>query len=276
MISVTSSSLPAERMDRRAALALRAARARWCLGAAAATLLTGCQGLDMNPANMAQVRVIAASPDAGSMDFYAGQTALAYSVDFGTASTYVPLAAGNMRLSATTANTTQMLVASNTALGPGRQYTAVVTNVAASLQETIYADQTTPAPAGDVAVRVIDAATRAGGVDLYMVPAGGRLTATAAMRSGLGFGASTGYMLAPAGTYSLVAVPAGTAPTNQAQTLMIAPQTSYAAGAARTVVLVDRVTDREADPQADRQSPPPPGVDEIVTSDYDPSSPDVK
>jgi hypothetical protein len=233
-------------------------------------LLTGCQGLDMNPANMAQVRVIAASPDAGSMDFYAGQTALAYSMDFGTASTYVPLAAGSTRLSATTANSTQLLVASNVALGPGRQYTAVVTNIAASLQETIYADQTTPAPAGDVAVRVIDAATRAGNVDLYMVPAGGRLTATAAMRSGLGFGASTGYMLVPAGTYSLVAVPTGTAPTNQAQTLMIAPQTSYAAGAARTVVLVDRVSEREADPQADRQSPQTPGVDEIVTSDYDP------
>ena len=230
-------------------------------------LLAGCQSLDMNPANMAEMRVIAASPDAGSMDFYAGQTALAYSVDFGTASSYVPLAAGNMRLSATTANSNQMLVASNAALSAGRQYTAVVTNVAASLQETIYADQTTPAPAGEVAVRVIDAATRAGGVDLYMVPAGGRLTATSAMRTGLGFGASTGYMLMPEGTYSLVVVPAGTSPTNQAPTLMIAPQTSYAAGAARTVVLVDRVS---AQPQQAQ------GVDEIVASDYDPSSPDVK
>lgn len=232
-----------------------------------AMLLAGCQGLDINPNSVAQVRVIAASPDAGSMDFYAGPTALAYSVDFGTASTYVPLAAGNMRLSATTANSSQMLVASNAALAAGRQYTAVVTNIAASLQETIYADQTTPAPAGDVAVRVIDAATHAGGVDLYMVPEGGRLTATAAVRTGLGFGASTGYMLVPAGTYSLVVVPAGTAPTNQAVTLLIAPQTNYAAGAARTVVLVDRVGAQLQQAQ---------GVDEIVANDYDPSSPDVK
>jgi hypothetical protein len=224
-------------------------------------LTLGCQGINMSPENMAQVRVIAASPDAGSMDFYAGGAALAYGVDFGSASTYVPLAAGSARLSANTANTNQMLVGANAGLVAGRQYTAVVTNVAASLQETIYADQSTPAPTGDVAVRVIDAATRAGGVDLYMVPAGEKLKATAAMRAGVAFGSATGYMLLPAGTYSLVVLPSGTAPTNQALPLITSPQTTYVAGAARTVVLVDH-------PGAQTQ-----GVDEIVASDYDPVAP---
>lgn len=240
---------------------------RWGVGAAAvaALLMVGCQSMEMGPENMAQVRVIAASPDVASMDFYAGGSALAYGVDFGAASTYVPLAPGNVRVSANTANSTQMLIASNAPLVAGKQYTAVVTNVAASLQETIYADQTTPAPAGEVAVRVIDAATRAGNVDLYMVPAGEKLKATAAVRAGVAFGASTGYALVPAGTYSLVVVPAGTAPTNQALPLMTAPQMAYAAGAVRTVVLVDH------------PNPSMPGVDEIVANDYDPpQSPDAK
>src|SRR5579875_3146365 len=233
---------------------------RWRLAATvvAGMLLLGCQSINMTPENVAQVRVIAASPDVGSMDFYAGSTALAYSVDFGSASTYVPLPAGSVRLSANTANSNQMLVTARAGLVAGRQYTAVVANVAASLQETIYPDQTTPAPAGDVAIRVIDAATRAGGVDLYMVPAGEKLKATAAVRAGVAFGASTGYVILPAGTYSLVVVPAGTAPTNQALPLMTAPQTAYAAGAVRTVVLVDH------------PNTPAQGVDEIVTSDYDP------
>lgn len=233
---------------------------RVCVGAlgVAAMLMLGCQGIDMSPENVAQVRVIAASPDAGSMDFYAGGTALAYSVDFGSASTYVPLPAGNVRLSANTANTTQRLVTSEAPLAAGRQYTAVVTNVAASLQENIFADQTTPAPSGEVAVRVIDAATRAGNVDLYMVPAGEKLKATAAMRAGVAFGGATGYMLLPAGTYSLVVLSGGTAPTNQALPLMTAPQTTYAAGAVRTVVLVDHPIAKEQ------------GVDEIVASDYEP------
>jgi len=250
-------------MDVCAVSARPSRRLRWCVGAAAvsALLMVGCQSIDMSPQNVAQVRVIAASPDVASMDFYGGATALAYGVDFGAASTYVPLTPGNVRVSANTANTTQMLVASNAPLVAGKQYTAVVTNVAASLQETIYADQTTPAPAGDVAVRVIDAATRAGNVDLYMVPAGEKLKATAAIRAGVAFGASTGYALVPAGTYSLVVVPAGTAPTNQALPLMTGPQTAYAAGAVRTVVLVDH------------PNPSMPGVDEIVASDYDPVVP---
>ncbi len=69
---------------------------RLCGGAAAvgAMLLVGCQSIDMTPENVAQVRVIAASPDAGSMDFYAGPTALAYGA-YGTLAhsegTYVPL-----------------------------------------------------------------------------------------------------------------------------------------------------------------------------------------
>lgn len=269
MRTVTSCPVSVDRMIRHAARSVRMGRGRWSVVAAAVgtLLLAGCQSLGVSPENMAQVRVIAASPDTGSMDFYAGQTALAYSVDFGTASTYVPLAPGNMRLSATAANSSQTLVASNASLAAGKQYTAVVTNIAASLQETIYADQTTPAPAGEVAVRVIDAATRAGNVDLYMVPVGGRLATTSPARDSLGFGASTGYMLLPEGTYSLVVLPVGTPPSSQASTLMIAPQTSYAAGAARTVVLVDRVNAQT------RQAP---GVDEIVVNDYDPSSPDVR
>ena len=244
----------------------RPRRLRLCVSAmaVAAMLMVGCQSIEMSPENVAQVRVIAASPDAGSMDFYAGGTALAYGVDFGAASTYVPLTPGTVRLSANTANTAQMLIASNAPLVAGKQYTAVVTNVSASLQETIYADQTTPAPTGDVAVRVIDAATRAGNVDLYMVPANEKLKATAAVRAGVAFGASTGYVLLPAGTYSLVVVPAGTAPTNQALPLMTGPQTNYAAGAVRTVVLVDH-------PNTSM-----PGVDAITANDYDPTPIDVK
>jgi hypothetical protein len=56
-------------------------------------------------------------------------------------------------------------------------------------------------------------------------------------------------------------LPSGTAPTNQALPLMTSPQTTYVAGAARTVVLVDH-------PGAQTQ-----GVDEIVASDYDPVAP---
>jgi hypothetical protein len=214
----------------------------------------------MSSGNVAQLRVIAASPDSPQMDFYLGSNALAYGVDFGSVSSYVPLAPGNVTISANTANSRQLLVTASTGLAAGRQYTAVVTNVAASLQETIYADQTQPAPPGEVALRVIDAATRAGSVDIYLLPNSAKLTSTFPVRTGVSFGASTGYILAPAGTYSLVVLPAGTVPMSSTQELLRGPQASYAPGSAHTVVLVDH---------GDRSAP---GVAQIVVDDYDPSA----
>jgi hypothetical protein len=213
----------------------------------------------MSSADVAQIRVIAASPDSPQMDFYLGSTALAYGVDFGSMSSYVPLTPGNVTISANTANSKQLLVTTNAGLTAGRQYTAVVTNVAASLQETIYADQTTPAPAGDVAVRVIDAGTRTGSVDIYLVPSTAKLISTFPVRTGVSFGSSTGYILEPAGTYSLVVLPAGTVPNSSTQVLLRGPEETYATGSVRTVVLVDHAKEDK------------PELDEIVANDYDPS-----
>ena len=227
----------------------------------AAVMLAGCQSMETGSATAAQVRVVAASPDTAGMDFYAGGSALAYGMEFGAASSYVSLPAGaNVRLAATTPSSAQTLASSSGALLPGRRYTAVVSNVAASLQETIYADQTQPAPAGQVAVRIIDAATRAGAVDVYLVPDSARLATTLPVRTGLGFGASTGYLQEPAGTYSLMIMSAGTGAASSVQTLLTGPQASYSPGAVRTIVLVDH------------QNPAEQGIDQIVAEDYEPDS----
>lgn len=215
--------------------------------------------MEMSAANSAQLRVIAASPDSPQMDFYLGNTALAYGVDFGSVSSYVPLAPGSVTVSAHTANSRQMLISANAGLVAGRQYTAVVTNIAASLQETIYADQTEPAPAGETALRIINAGTRAGSVDIYLVPNSSKLTSTFPARTSVSFGASTGYILAPAGTYSLVILPAGTVPVSTTPELLRGPQVDYAAGSTHTVVLVDHA------------NPSSPGLDEIVADDYEPN-----
>lgn len=215
--------------------------------------------MDMETGNAAQLRVIAASPDSPQMDFYVSGNALAYGVDFGSVSSYVPLATGNATISANTANSHQMLVMANAGLVAGHQYTAVVTNVAASLRETVYADQTTPAPSGQIALRIIDAGTRAGALDIYFVPNGSHLSSIFPVRTGVGFGNSTGYIFAPAGTYSLVILPSGTVPNSSAQTLLRGPEETYASGSVRTVVLVDRAKPSER------------GLDEIVANDYDPN-----
>lgn len=223
-------------------------------------LLVGCQSLEMTPENVAHVRVIAASPDSPAMDFYAGASALAYGVEFGSATSYVPLTPGaKVRLSATTASSAQTLVKGKAAFSANRQYTAVVANVAANLQETVYLDQTQPAATGQADVRILDAATRAGLLDVYLVPAERSLTTTLPARVGVALGASTGYIEQPAGIYSVVVVPAGTVPVASTQPLLTGAQLNYPSGSVRTIVLVDKRDEMEQK-----------GISEIVAEDYTP------
>lgn len=231
------------------------------LGAAALSLgaLSGCQSVEINSANVAQVRFIQASPNAPGIDFYAGATAEAYNVGFGYGTSYVPIVPGNYTINADQAGTRTVLATASQSMATGKQYTALLGNVLGSLSETILTDQNTPAPSGEISVRVIDQATRAGAVDVYLVPSSGKLTTTALISNlaGMNFGTNTGYINIPAGTYAIAVVPAGTVPVSTTVTLLTGPQVGYAGGAVRTVVLIDQVVSTN------------PGVAAFVADDYD-------
>src|ERR1700733_1482748 len=128
--------------------------------------LPGCQNIQTTATDTAQIRFIDASPDPiiPGLDIYQNTSAVAYNLGFGTITSYVPLTQGAYTFSAYTAGSRQTLIATKQTLVVGKQYTAIVGNNAANLQETILTDQSTPAPAGEVAVRFIDQATRAGAV----------------------------------------------------------------------------------------------------------------
>ena len=164
----------------------RAVRLRVTLfaGALFPLTLSGCQSIELNANNAAQLRVIDASPDTGGIDAYQNSTALAYNLGFGTMTTYVPMLPGGYALSAVKAGTRQTLATANVQLAAGRQYTEIVGNVAGALQQTLYVDQTQPAPAGEIAVRLIDQITRAGAVDVYLVAGSGKAIYTAPLGTG--------------------------------------------------------------------------------------------
>jgi hypothetical protein len=213
--------------------------ARLLAAVGAVTLLSGCQGLQPGSSSTAQLRVIDASPDAGSVDSYASGSGLAYNLEFGMVTTYVPMPPGGVTLAATRAGTKQALATNNLTLIPGRQYTAIVGNIAADMQQTLYVDQMQPAAAGEIAVRLIDQVTRGGAVDVYLVPGTGKLAFTTPVATNLKLGENSGYVTMPTGTYALVVVPAGTTPSSTSGALLSGAQVSYASGAVRTVVLMD-------------------------------------
>lgn len=220
--------------------------------------LSGCQSININATHSAQVRVIVATPDAPAQDFYENNSGLAYNLGFGTVTSYMPLPSGAYMLSSARANTTQTLVSAKATLGSTKQYTVIVGNIAANLQETLLQDQSQPAPAGEVSLRFVQQATHTGPMDVYLIPSGGKLAATTPVATNLDFGNNSGYINVPAGTYAIAVLPAGTTPVPTTVTLHTSTQVSYTSGSARTIVFIDQ-------PVATA-----PGVQAVVADDYDP------
>jgi hypothetical protein len=219
--------------------------------------LTGCQAI-VSSAPQAHVRIINATPDAPRLDLYQDSNALAFNLDFGTVTSYIQLAPGAYNITANTAGTRQVLSAAKTTFTTAGQYTVLIGNTSASLQQIILADQNQPAPPGQTALRFINQATRAGAVDIYLVPAGQKINAVSPLVTAIAFGANTGYVNVPTGTYSLAMLPAGTVPAGTTIATYTGPQMTYSAGAARTIILID--------------SPPVtiPGIKVITANDFDP------
>jgi hypothetical protein len=219
--------------------------------------LTGCQAI-VSSAPHAHVRIINATPDAPRLDLYQDSNALAFNLDFGTVTSYIQLAPGAYNITANTAGTRQVLSAAKTTFTAAGQYTVLIGNTSVSLQQIILADQNQPAPPGQTALRFINQATRAGAVDIYLVPAGQKINAVTPLVNGIAFGANTGYVNVPTGTYSLAMLPAGTVPAGTTIATYTGPQVTYSAGAARTIILID--------------SPPVtiPGIKVITANDFDP------
>jgi hypothetical protein len=219
--------------------------------------LTGCQAI-VSPAPEAHVRIINATPDAPRLDLYQDSNALAFNLDFGTVTSYIQLAPGAYNITTNTAGTRQILSSAKTTFSASGQYTVLIGNTAASLQQSTLADQSQPAPPGQTALRFINEATRGGVVDIYLVPAGQKINAVTPIVSGIAFGVNTGYVNVPVGTYSLAMLAAGLVPSSTTIATYTGPQVTYSVGAARTVILIDQPLVAT------------PGLQVITANDFDP------
>jgi hypothetical protein len=222
-------------------------------------ILTGCQAI-VSSAPEAQVRIIHATQDTPGLDIYQGSNALAFNLSFGTVTSYIPLTPGTYTIHADTAGSRQVVSAAKGTFAGATQYTVLIGNAAANLQQLTLTDQSQPAPSGQIALRFLNQATRVSAVDLYLVPAGQRLTGVTPLVTGIAFGANTGYVNVPTGTYSLIMLPTGTVPVGSAAAAYTGPQVTYSVGSARTIILIDQ-------PLATT-----PGLQVITASDFDPST----
>jgi len=209
------------------------------MAGAMAVALTGCQGI-ISSQSGSQVRIIDASPDAPGLDIYQNSSAIAYNLGFGTVTSYVPIDPGTYTTSATQSGTKQVLTSSKATFVTGAQYTVLIGNASASLQQLILKDQSQAAPSGQVALRFIDQATRISAQDIYLVPAGQKLTAVTPIYTNITFSINTGYLNIPTGTYTLVMVPTGTVPASDTIATYTGAQVTYTGGSATTIILIDQ------------------------------------
>ncbi|HTD95986.1 MAG TPA: DUF4397 domain-containing protein [Edaphobacter sp.] len=213
--------------------------ARFAALAAIVGTLTGC-GAIVNGPTLSQVRIIATSPDAPALDIYRSSHVLAYNLGFGTVTSYVTVPAGTYTIAARPAGTRQLLVNSRSTFATPGQYTVLIGDTAANLRQLTLKDQSQPAPPGQTALRFIDQATRLTALDLYLVPPGQKLAAVTPVVSNLTFGANTGYLNLPSGTYTLVLVPTGTIPVSTTVATYNGAQITYSSGSAHTIILIDQ------------------------------------
>ncbi|MEG9435632.1 DUF4397 domain-containing protein [Edaphobacter sp. HDX4] len=183
--------------------------------------------------------MIDVSPDAPEMDLYQNSYAIAYRLGFGMITSYVPVDPGASTMTATLSGSKRAVTRSRTTLATQGQYTVLIGNFSDNLQQTVLKDQDTPAPAGKIAVRMIDESMLEGALDIYLVPAGQRISDTKPVISGSSFGANTGYVDLQAGTYSLVVEPAGAVLSDGRDALYTGAQIAYPSGAASTIILSD-------------------------------------
>jgi hypothetical protein len=216
------------------------------------SVITGCQNFSSSSTS-ARVRVIDVSSDTPPVDVYQGNNAVAYNLSFGTVTSYVPVTPGTTGLTVTTAGTHQVLSAIEGSFNTATQYTLLVSNPIANLQQTVLIDRPQPAAPRSTStapsVRFIHQATQMGAVDIYLVPAGHRITAVNPIATNLLPGANTPYLPVPACTCTAVMLPAGTVPSAATSTAHAGTQITYANGSARTLILLDPQPTATSGPQ---------------------------
>jgi hypothetical protein len=202
--------------------------------------LPGCQSVT-GSSQLSQVRIINASPDAGggALDFYLGGSILVNNVGFGYSSAYVPISPGNYNVAVDTAGTKQQLIVAGGTFLTNSQYSVLVGDYAANLQEVILKDQSIAAPSNDISIRIVDSSYKLGSVDVYLVPTGSTLAQSKALLTSLTPTSAPFYLNVPTNTYTLVVMPAGVVPGTGSTTLYTGAAVAYPGGSARTIVILD-------------------------------------
>lgn len=150
----------------------------------------------------AQVRFVEVSLGSPELDFYVNGTGAAYGIGFESFTSYLPINPGAVNLTVNRKGGGLALAGTQASVVGGHQYTAIVSRGLGNLQEHLYPDQETAAPAGQVAIRILNEIEGVGAVTVYVTASQGSINLSVPLASG----AASAYLSVPAaGSYIVTA-----------------------------------------------------------------------
>ncbi|WP_159105833.1 DUF4397 domain-containing protein [Ideonella sp. B508-1] len=183
---------------------------RTLLGLMAGLPLTGvlsaCGG---NNSGNAQVRLLNASPGYGSLDLYVNDSLKCSGVAYGSVSGYAGNDAGSFSMALTATGSSTELITTSRTLSKDTHYTVVAYGWAGALKSALITEEEDAADSGKMSFRVVNAASDAGSVDVYLTASGDDLASSTPVQAAVGAGSSTAYGTVATGTYRLRITAAG-------------------------------------------------------------------
>ena len=204
--------------------------------------LSGCQTIS-GYSSKSLVRVIDAAynPTSG-LNVYVEGDLFASNIGEGNITSYGGIApSNNAAVKVTAVSSATSLIASNATLKGGESQSVLITDINATYQVQVLADQSTPAPSGHSDFRLLNQAPSTGPVDVYFL-SGTSTTVYATAKpviTALAVGATSGYVAIPSSTLYMVIAPAGTLLSTTATTIYSSSALPLTGGEVRTVLIVD-------------------------------------
>lgn len=161
--------------------------------------LVGCGGSSSG----SSVRLVNASAGYASLDLYADDDKLISAVAFGTASSYTDASDGTVTTALTSAGSSTYLLTQSRTITAGTDYTIVAYGWEGGLKSLISSDNTDAADSGKTKVTVLNTASDAGSLDVYLTAESDSLDASTPVASAVAGGAQSSITSVSAGTYRL-------------------------------------------------------------------------
>jgi hypothetical protein len=203
---------------------------RWklvvCLIAAAVVVLSaGCSS-----SGNANIRLINAFNTQSNLDLLADGTSAASSVGYGAASAYSSVASGSRHLQVEASGTTNIVSDQTVSLNSNSYDSALAT----SNGTMILTDNHTAPSSGNFSMRVVNASSILGTVDIYVVTSGTNIASVNPTFSNIAFPSASAYTSLAPGSYQVIFTPAG-----QKFAELSSSSLSFSSGQIRTVLGMD-------------------------------------